>query len=298
MFDIVIIGHACIDNFRDPPASRLGGTVLYGGLTAANLGKKVGIVTPISSSLTDEMLAPFKHPNITLHSIPTKIQTEFTHVLHGDVRTLALEKKSPDISADLIPRDFFNTKLCFIAPICNEVELSVLESYSSQKVPIALELQGFVRKFDKNGRVTLKKTWNEAPRYLKHVKYVKGARAEALSCLGLGPKTDMLEIVRQLSNLGPEVVVITSGREGSHVYRKNFLIHIPPMHQHCVDRTGAGDTFFTAFILHAMDTKDEDMLATGLFASAAASFVIEDYGAKNFGSIEAIQQRVSEFLKR
>ncbi|MHA1144582.1 MAG: PfkB family carbohydrate kinase [Candidatus Helarchaeota archaeon] len=297
MWDIVIIGHTCIDRFNDPVATRLGGTTLYGGLTAANLGKKVGILTPISSKLSPDLLQEFQHPNITLHALSTKEQTEFTHELRGDLRILSLERKSSIIEAKHVPASFYETKLCLIAAVCNEVHISVLESFSERGIPMALELQGFVRKIHKNGKVELKKVWNEAPQFLKHVKYVKGAIGEAIACLGVSPKTGILEIARGLSQLGPEVVVITSGRKGSHVFRKNFLIHIPPLHLHCVDRTGAGDTFFTSFILHAMQTADEDILESGLFASAAASFVIEDYGARNFGSADAIQKRIRDFMQ-
>lgn len=298
MYDIVLIGHICLDHFQDPVATRLGGTMLYGGLTAARLNKKVAMITPIASDLPQRYLEQLKHPNITIETIKTKEQTEFTHLLRGDIRHLALERKSTIIQAHHVPEPFLNTRICLMGAICNEINLSVLELFAENRVPLAIELQGFVRRILKNGQVELKKSWREAPEFLRHVKYVKGALNEAIACLGISPKTDLLEIARNISALGPETVVITAGRKGAHIYHKNFFLHIPPISFNCVDRTGAGDTFFTAFILHALETENVDILASGLFASAAASFVIEDYGAKRFGSHNEIKKRIQEFLQK
>ena len=166
MYDIVIIGHACIDHFNTQPNIRLGGTVLYGGLTAANLGKNVGIITPIARNLPKEFKKQLKHENIDLHALDTEVQTEFTHFLKGDTRIINLEKKSMAIQARHVPENFTKARICLLGAVCDEIDLSVLEHFTAFKVPLALELQGFVRKFSKNGKVTLKKSWNFAPDFL------------------------------------------------------------------------------------------------------------------------------------
>jgi len=70
-------------------------------------------------------------------------------------------------------------------------------------------------------------------------------------------------------------------------------IHKVPAYQTTVvDRTGSGDVFSSAFAIRYFETKNA--LESGLFASSAASFVIEDFGPKNIKDRNGILERFRE----
>jgi sugar/nucleoside kinase (ribokinase family) len=64
---------------------------------------------------------------------------------------------------------------------------------------------------------------------------------------------------------------------------------IPAYQTTVVDRTGSGDVFSSAFAIRYFETKNA--LESGLFATAAASFVIEDFGTKNIAERNKVEER-------
>ncbi len=67
------------------------------------------------------------------------------------------------------------------------------------------------------------------------------------------------------------------------------MYRIPAYRTRLVDRTGSGDVFASAFAIRYFETKNA--LESGLFASAAASFVVEDFGTKNIVNREKVEER-------
>jgi sugar/nucleoside kinase (ribokinase family) len=59
-----------------------------------------------------------------------------------------------------------------------------------------------------------------------------------------------------------------------------------------VDPTGAGDVYIAAFDIKYSETKDPYKSAR--FASAAASFVVEDWGPKNIPTEEMVRKRLEQ----
>jgi sugar/nucleoside kinase (ribokinase family) len=108
------------------------------------------------------------------------------------------------------------------------------------------------------------------------------------------------EAVRLLANYGPQIVLVT--REGgartgfsSFVFCGGRIRKVPAVPPRAfVDPGGAGDSSATAFFIEYERTGDG--LWSALFASAAASFVMEGFGASNFGTRDQIMERIREFV--
>jgi sugar/nucleoside kinase (ribokinase family) len=69
----------------------------------------------------------------------------------------------------------------------------------------------------------------------------------------------MVELLKKMHKLGPDIAVITDGPDGSYAYDGEDAWHQPmyPDPKPPVDRTGAGDAFsstFTSTIALGMDT--------------------------------------------
>ena len=296
MFDLTVIGNLCIDHIKNELTNEellyLGGTSTYVALAASKLNKKVAIISPFGSDLSDDLVKTLKQENITFFQIKSdEKQTRFHHTTRkNNERDLILLNKGHVIKANEIPEEALDTKLVLIGSVIGEVEVGVLEKIP-KNIPIGLEIQGFVREVDSNNHI-IHQYWEDMPLYLQHVKYLKGSINELLAAIGLDKTKYLLQVLKEICDMGPEVLLITKGLQGSTIFSNNISIDIPATKSKCVDRTGAGDTFLAAFTLRYIDS--QDLLDAGYFASVAASFVVEGMGATNFGTIERIFKRMSE----
>ncbi len=77
--------------------------------------------------------------------------------------------------------------------------------------------------------------------------------------------------------MGPNIVALTMGKEGTLVATREARRHIPARVVKAVDATGAGDTFDGAFLAEWL--KARDPFAAAHFANAAAALSTQGYGA-------------------
>ena len=83
---------------------------------------------------------------------------------------------------------------------------------------------------------------------------------------------DPAAAARRLVELGPKVVVITSGKDGAVVATSAGVVHVPAVPVDVVFDIGAGDTFHAGFL--AAWRRDGDPVAAARFASHAAALKI------------------------
>lgn len=94
-------------------------------------------------------------------------------------------------------------------------------------------------------------------------------REEAAKLLGL-EVTDIKALLAGLQNLGPKVVVITDGPEGTYCFDGQKYLHMPIVEASVVERTGAGDAFGSGFLAAYMQNKPlEECLKWGTVNSAS-----------------------------
>ena len=297
MYDLTVIGNLCIDHIKnenyDSENVVLGGTTTYVPLAASKLGKKVAVVSPVGPDLTEDLLETLDDENITFFEIKTdEKQTSFHHATKkNNERMLILLNKGHVIKASEIPEESLNTRLVMIGSVMAEVDLSVLELIAQKNIPMGLEIQGYVRDVDKNNEV-YHRVWIEMEEYLRHVTFLKGSINEILAATGIQESKILNQIIKNISDMGPKIILVTKGLQGSIISKGNISVKIPAIKSKCVDRTGAGDTFFSTFMLKYLETND--IFEAGYFASAAASFVVEGVGASSFGTTEEISKRMNK----
>lgn len=89
-------------------------------------------------------------------------------------------------------------------------------------------------------------------------------------------------LVKELNTLGPNIILITDGKNGSYCFvdgKKNHLYHIKPRGVKIMETTGAGDAFTASFIAGLIKGKPIEFCL--FLAQANAESVIQSYGAKN-----------------
>jgi ribokinase len=101
------------------------------------------------------------------------------------------------------------------------------------------------------------------------------AAAREITC-----ETDYEKIALKLLALGPKVVAVTMGAEGSLI-ASGKIAHVPAFKVNVVDTTGAGDAFMGGLSYALL--QDWDHRRVGLFANACAAICCTKVGARAMG---------------
>ena len=113
-------------------------------------------------------------------------------------------------------------------------------------------------------------------------------------------ESDFEKAAEKLVRNGAKIAVVTLGKEGAYVCTKEGGAEVEGFNVCAVDCTGAGDSFWGAFLLKiAQSGKKTDELTLNelkdfaCFANAAASFCVEHHGAiPSLPTIEDIKTRL------
>lgn len=113
---------------------------------------------------------------------------------------------------------------------------------------------------------------------LKMVDVLKPCKAAAREITG---ETDYERIAKKLLALGPKVVAVTMGADGSLIASSGKMAYVPAFKVDVVDSTGAGDAFMGGLSYGLLQNWDERRV--GLFANACAAICCTKVGARAMG---------------
>lgn len=91
--------------------------------------------------------------------------------------------------------------------------------------------------------------------------------------------TDIKTTIKRLHEEGPELVIITNGKEGAFCSNKHTIYKVHPHRIPIKETTGAGDAFASSFL--GAYIKTEDIEKSLKLALINAQSVIQHFGAKN-----------------
>ena len=140
MFDIVIMGHLCLDIIYYEEANKLevrpikekngekslflGGPPTYAGLTAAKLGASVGIVSVVGKGFPKEYLQFLTSKNIDISGVNRRgdHSTKFIHrnTRDGERFSKLITTADKIIKKD-VPETYFKAKSFLISPVMHEI---------------------------------------------------------------------------------------------------------------------------------------------------------------------------------
>ena len=113
---------------------------------------------------------------------------------------------------------------------------------------------------------------------LQLVDVLKPCKAAAREITG---ETDYEKIATKLLALGPKVVAVTMGAEGSLIASDGEMAHVPAFKVSVVDSTGAGDAFMGGLSYGLLQGWDRKQI--GSFANACAAICCTKIGARAMG---------------
>ena len=157
----------------------------------------------------------------------------------------------------------------------------------SEKAPVAVDVQGFVRHADKESGKMFFCDWADKEKILPFITYLKTDAAEAEILTG---KSDRREAARILHSLGAKEILITHNTEVL-AFDGNDFYTCPIKSRNLSGRTGRGDTTFAAYINERLNCSVEKAL---LYATATVSLKMETPGAFT-GTREDVENYISLF---
>ena len=252
--DYLLIGHMTAD--LTPNGRTVGGTVSYAIRTAHAFGLKVGLVT---SAKLDEPLLYELSPYGQIISIPADATTTFENLYSSSGRTQYIRGVASPITAAQIPLAWRSAPLVHFGPIAGEADdPAILVLFPDARILVTL--QGWLRKWDKDGRVRFK-SWN---------------RPETLQRLDIMvfSEEDIVESPALIDDLAPltrNVFYTQAERGGIHFQYGVPTPYDTPVHE-VVNPTGAGDVFATS-LLCALHLTGSIVKATKVAAILAAESV-------------------------
>ncbi len=280
MFDVCVVGHITKDvaNTADGEIRMPGGTAYYTSIALKNLGMSVAVITKLRDQDTF-LLSELEKEHIPVFLGESDRTTTFKNVYSDDTHTR--EQWVKDVAKPFSVHDASRceARIFHLGPLMkDDIPLEVIR-FLAGRAKISLDVQGFVRDVEERSRGWARVrhvAWKEKTAALSFVNILKVNEEEARI---LSHERDMTEIAIELSNFGPEEVIITCGSKPSLVYAKGELYRVPaysPKNTVAVDPTGCGDTYMAGYLFYKKRSTKLDEV--GKFAAMTTSLKLERGG--------------------
>jgi sugar/nucleoside kinase (ribokinase family) len=277
--DYLVVGHLSKDLLGGGGVAP-GGTVLYAGLTAQNLGAQAAMVTALAPA-DSGLLGQAEAAGVLCHVRPSATTTTYALEYHGETRRLRLDERAAPLHPDDVPPAWRSAPILHLGPIAAELDALAPWDTVLPHALLGVTPQGWLRTWDAAGWMR-PAPWTTARHLL--------ARADVLvmSAEDVGNDQEALMGYVALARLA----VVTAGGDGATLYeRGRALGHVPACRAEPVDFTGAGDVFMAAFLVGFRESGD--MWRAAEFAHAAAAFAIEGIGGSGIAARHRVEARVA-----
>lgn len=271
--DYLTIGHISVDALEGHRRV-LGGSVLYAGKTARNLGASVAIHTCCAR---EEGLAE-SLAGIVLHQMPSRYSTTYkiNYDAAGRRQEVITQLAEPLALAD-VPVALRHPRIVHLAPEYRELDSSFAAAFPGAFVGVTP--QGWMRQRGSKGEIS-RIPWATAAEVFPH------ATAIVVS------EEDLADPNMTAWDPGSATLVVTRAARGCDVYAADArrAYHSPALRpSRLVDPTGAGDVFAAAYFWRLHQTADPFESAD--WANCVASFAVEHHGASGIPTLEAVHER-------
>ncbi|MCL2134624.1 MAG: PfkB family carbohydrate kinase [Candidatus Bathyarchaeota archaeon] len=292
---VCVVGSFSLDSIVVPGGDRffhnLGGATVYTSFAVRTLEESVSVVSRVGRDFPETFFCRLREKGIDVSMVkryPQELTTSFELCYNNDFseRVLKLVRKGCPIGFDDIPSDL-RVKVVHVAPIADEISYDTMVYLKGCCDFLSFDPQGFLRRFDENGNVSLKLQVDN--RVLGLVDVCKVSLDELFVLTGLSELNKAVQVVH---DVGVKIVIVTMGAKGSLLFVDGACYSVPACQPSVVvDPTGAGDVFIGAFLAEYL--KGEELLWCASVGSAAASMVVEGLGSTFFGEKQEILRRAA-----
>ncbi|MBA3874814.1 MAG: hypothetical protein H0X30_37270 [Anaerolineae bacterium] len=272
--DYLLIGHATAD--LTPAGRLLGGTVSYAARVIHSFGLNVGILTSTAPNepLTAQLL-PFVSELVILPAADT---STFENIYGPSGRVQYLRAVASKITPADIPAHWLNAPLVHLAPLTDEVDPNIAHQFKDATV--MLTLQGWLRKWDPDGRVRFKRWFD--PDVLKDIDIVVFSEEDVAEAPEL--EREFASVVRHL--------FVTRAEKGGTYYHNGKPTDYSTLQVELVHPTGAGDVF-AAGLLSSLHVLHGDYIAATEVAARLAAISVTRFGLESAPTAAEVQEALA-----
>lgn len=287
--DILMVGHFAKDELIVDGKAEVasGGAVYYGSMALRRMGLKVAVVTKMNPD-DFPRLEELRQAGIQVYTTPAAQTSGIANYYRSsnmERRICKLIGFAGPFSLAEIP-DIPVKVILISGIIAGEVNLALLKALS-QRAPLGLDVQGFVRAPE--GEDLVFKPWPDMAEGLRHITYLKVDQAEAEHLTG---ESDLKAAARKLASYGPKEIICTES-SGPTVYANGEFYQAQFTPRVLLGRTGRGDTCFSTYVGRRLTAGPEESTR---WAAAVTTLKQEKSGPWQ-GSIaeaEALMRRQQE----
>jgi sugar/nucleoside kinase (ribokinase family) len=251
----------------------------------------VSVATKVGRDFPNDLFELLQKQKIILgeHAIVDAPTTRFDIFPSGDSRQLFLNVKCNSLTVDDI-RDM-SPDCWLVSPVIDELPLDVLDEIKRNKGKknfIMLDPQGYLRKVDDKGNVTLRDRLELNPSGINAIK----VDSQEMAALTGGLKG--LDGMQSLQSQGIEYVIFTEPGL-FHLLHKNSHYWISMGYIDTLDSTGTGDILCASFSCAYI--KEKDPIWAICFGAGAVRAALETrrVGLAKIPSMSSIEQSASYF---
>lgn len=273
--DYLLIGHATAD--LTPNGRLLGGTVSY----AARVVKAFGLTTGVLTSAADrepllDELSPYVDEMVVL---PASDTSTFENIYGPSGRVQYLRGVASKITSKDVPATWLKSPLVHLAPLTDEVDPNIAQQFSNATV--LLTLQGWLRRWDADGRVRFKR-WFE-PAVLRHIQIVVFSEEDI---------AESPELEHEFASTVEHLLVTRAENGGTYYHRGQPTTYTTPQVEF-VHPTGAGDVF-AAGLLCGLHVLNNDMNKAIQVAARLAATSVTRVGLESAPTAEEVTRALAE----
>lgn len=235
--DYLLIGHITSD--LQPDGSRkLGGTASFSGLTAHQLGHRVGLLTSYGDDAEISALSPLQLYN----AIPGQT-TCFRNISTPQGRRQYCYQQGSRLNFADVPSAWRKSAIVHLGPVVNEIDPDLFDGFADSM--LCATPQGMLRSIAGDGSVTFRDLADKE-------RLLPQTQAVVLSFEDLQGDQHLVDEYARLCQL----LVITENKDGARVYRNGEVRSFSAPGKNLVEDTGAGDIFAACFFHRLFKTRD------------------------------------------
>jgi len=268
--DLLVVGSVALDSVETPYGrveKELGGSAVYFSVSASYF-TGVGVVAVIGQDFSEDYVDFLKSKNIDLQGL--KREPGLTFHWKGRYGSDLNEAETLDTQLNvfegfhpLVPEEYQEASVIFLANIDPELQLNVLEQVKHPKLTICDTMNFWIEKKPKQLKETIKRV---------DILIISEGEAKQLS-----QEYNLIKAYQKISSYGPKTLVIKQGSYGALLFTTSSIFSAPayPL-ERVLDPTGAGDCFaggFTGYLAKSQGSVENELRKAVIYGSVMASFI-------------------------
>jgi len=292
--DLLVVGSVALDSVETPYGrveKALGGSAVYFSVSASYF-TGVGMVAVIGQDFSEDYVDFLKSRNIDLRGL--KREHGLTFQWRGRYDSDLNEAKTLDTQLNvfedfrpLVPDEYQEASVIFLANIDPELQLNVLEQVKHPRLTICDTMNFWIEKKPDQLKETIERV---------DILIINEGEARQLS-----REYNLIKAYQKISSYGPKTLVIKQGSYGALLFTPSSIFSAPayPL-ESVLDPTGAGDCFaggFTGYLAKSQGSAEKELNKAVIYGSVMASFNVEDFslGRLRTLTLDEVEERFESF---